>query len=115
MTVPVVSRTTTSTSDAEPDLQRQQLRGVDAGQPGGAEQLLPAADPAAAVVRGCGARGPLRQMSSSPTPSSSPRRAPVTRTCPSPSSAAQVEAERREPLGVRRIAVGAHEPALAAW
>ena len=68
MTVPVVSRTTTSDQQPEADLQREQLGGVDAGQPGGGEQLLAASRTCADR---CAAAAPAvrcARSSSSPTP-----------------------------------------------
>ena len=103
-----------SDQQPEPDLQGEQLGGVDAGQPGRGQRAAAAGPAGAGRCAAAGARGPLRQISSSPTPRSSPSSAPDSVTsCPSAEQGGEVEAERGEPVGVRRIAVGADQPAVA--
>src|SRR3712207_5739951 len=138
VTVPVVSRTTTVASRPSPSCRAVSWTALMPVSPAAARSCC-RRDGVRERSRRCGARGPLRQTSSRPTPSSNPSRAPVTapprwrssapcptvlrpcatsraRSRPPPGvveQGGQVEAGGGEALGVRRVAGAAHQPAVA--
>ena len=115
MTVPVVSRTTTSASSPRPTCSASSCAALMPVSPAGGEQLAAGSPAVRGPVRRRGARGPLRQISSSPMPEqqAEQRAHPVTRRPAGRAAPARSKPARGEPLGVRRVAVGPDQPPVA--